>query len=91
MITKEEFENIATLARISKGEEEYLRFAEDLSRMVVFADKIKDVSTDDGDFFLVDRSAELREDRVEPSFERADILSNVSDSQDGYFLLRKRA
>lgn len=92
MITREEFENIALLSRLSTAECEYDRFAEDLSRMVQFADRIREVYFEETDFTAKETDVmSLREDVVEPSRERAEILSNAPCSQDGFFLLRKRA
>ncbi len=92
MITKKEFENIATLSRLSTDDGEYNRFCDDLSRMVEFADRIKEATADDT-AYPCDAKVEavLREDKVYPCTDREDILSNAPCSQDGFFLLRKRA
>lgn len=92
MITKDEFENIATLSRLSADDSEYNRFCEDLSRMVEFADRIKEAVTDDAQSsFETIAETYLREDTVHACTDRADILSNAPCCQDGYFILRKRA
>ena len=92
MITKEEFENIATLARLSADEREYNRLAPDLSAMVAFSDKIKETVLEESEDYTRNTGETLlREDEVKASCDFAEILSNAPCSQDDFFLLRKRA
>ena len=92
MITKEDFENIAMLSRLAVDEDAYPRFSEDLDCMVAFVDKIAEATEEIADFeedFV--RTTAFREDEVFPSASREEILRNAPCSQDGFFVLRKRA
>ena len=92
MITKEEFDSLATLSRLEVKDEDYPRFSEELSLMVAFADEIGKLCMEDEESFgRADTQTALREDEVAPSAGAEEILSNAPCSQDGYFLLRKRA
>lgn len=92
MITKEEFEKLATLSRLAVKDEDYPHFFEDLSQMVMFADKIRELSFEEDEHLHIDKlQTSLSEDVVLPGTRREDILKNAPCSQDGYFLLRKRA
>ena len=90
MVNKEELENIARLSGLGFSDD-YPRFLQDLSQMVLFADKIRAVSSDDFVEKQEITATSLRCDIAKPSADREEILKNAPCSQDGYFLLRKRA
>ncbi len=92
MITKEEIQNIAMLARLSVKEEEYPAVLRDLQQMTDFADivRLADISGCEQD---VQRHNEgfFAEDEVAPSCCREEILANAPLSDGEFFLVRKRA
>lgn len=92
MITKEEIENIALLAKLSVKEEELPSLLADLQQMTEFADIVRcaDLSGTDADVHS-EAESYAREDSAEPSFDRGQILSNAPLSDGEFFLVRKRA
>ncbi len=92
MITKEEIENIAMLAKLSVKEEEFSALLAQLQQMTEFADVVRcaDISGIEEDTQSIAGSF-VREDRVEPSFDRGQILSNAPAGDGEFFLVGKRA
>ncbi len=92
MITKEEIENIAMLAKLSVTQEEYPALISDLQQMIEFADAVRDAKLQsyesetqkEDECFLV-------QDEVSVSYERAELLVNAPLSDGEFFVVRKRA
>ncbi len=91
MVTHEEILNIAKLAKLFVKPEELDGLTKDMNEMIQFADTINSVSTDVSDFDNINGLSNVfREDVPNPSFDRDEILKNAKNSEDGYFLVRRR-
>jgi len=91
MVDKKEVEYVANLARIDIREEEKSRFANELSRILGYIDKLKELNVESiqptrGAFT---EENVLREDKAEEKDYSADILKNAPDSEDNHFKVPK--
>lgn len=92
MVTHEEIQKIARLAKLEVSEEELDRLTKDMNEIIGFADAISAADPGDTGFDSVSGiSNAFREDVVAPSYDREDILQNAPNREDGYFLVKKRA
>ncbi|MGI6702940.1 MAG: Asp-tRNA(Asn)/Glu-tRNA(Gln) amidotransferase subunit GatC [Clostridia bacterium] len=87
MITKEDVEYVAGLARLELTEEEKEEFAKTLGDILEYVQRLEDVDTGS-----VQTTAHIlplinvyREDEVEPSVDRERILANAPDTLNGCF------
>ncbi len=92
MITKEEIENIAMLAKLSVTLEEYPALVSDLQQMIGFADAVRcahinsnmaEAQEEDEGFFA--------QDEVCASYCKDELLANAPLSDGEFFVVRKRA
>ncbi len=91
MITEKDIMRIACLSKLEIKKEEVLYFIKELEELLTFADSLD---------FISDKSevapcpvdfSKLRADDVKVSLESSKILSNAQDTENGFFILRKRA
>ncbi len=91
MLTKKEVEKIAELARLGISEEEKGKFAEDLSLVLGYVNKLSEVNVEKvepmtGGTILEsvirkdDESKDIADDEM-----KADILNAAPDKENGYF------
>ena len=88
LVTNEEVKRIAELARLSLTEEEVSRYAEELSRILEFAESIKrvDTSTIAPTTHVLDLVDVWRADTPRPSLDRETVLAAAPASEDGCFV-----
>lgn len=86
-ITRQEVEHVASLARLSLGEAELEAFAEQLGKILQYADKLKELNTEG-----VPPTAHplpirnvFREDVARPSLPVEEALSNAPDRDGDFF------
>jgi aspartyl-tRNA(Asn)/glutamyl-tRNA(Gln) amidotransferase subunit C len=86
-ITLEEVRHIAQLARLRLTEEEERRYTEQLSAILDYAARLKEVDTSSvpPTASVLPLHAPLRPDVTRPSTPREAILANTSSSKDGMF------
>jgi aspartyl-tRNA(Asn)/glutamyl-tRNA(Gln) amidotransferase subunit C len=86
-ITIEEVRHIAQLARLRLTEEEEVRYTEQLSAILDYAARLRQIDTSavPPTASVLPLHAPLRADRVRPSTPREVILANTAASQDGMF------
>ena len=91
MITKEEIENIARLAKLYVKEEEFPSLISQLQQMTEFADTVK--NADVNGFVSTDTSPAQsgRADEVKESLPREQVLANAPLCDKEFFVVRKRA
>lgn len=91
-VTHEDVIQMARLSKLFIAESELDKLTEDMNQIIAFADTINAAATDDSDFDNINGLVNvLREDVVEPSYPREEILYNAESQEDGYFLVKKRA
>ena len=92
MVTHEDILKIAALAKLSVSPEELDGLTKDMNEIIGFADTVCTIGTDTSDFDNINRLSNVfREDIVQPSFDREEILKNAENREDGYFLVKRRA
>ena len=91
MITKKEVEKIAELARLGISEEEKGKFAEDLSLVLGYVDKLSEVNVEKVERMRGGRALEnvVRKDDdskdIATDEMKAEILNAAPDKENGYF------
>lgn len=91
MISKEDILKLAKLAKISIDDEELEHLTKEMDKIVDFADAINEADKLDIEFDNINGiSNAFREDIVDKSFDRTEILKNVDGGEDGFFAIRKR-
>ena len=88
-LTLEQVRHIARLARLRLTDEEERRYAEQLSAILAYAERLKRVETSDVPpaTGVQDLQAPLRPDTPRPSLPRERALANAPASADGMFLV----
>jgi aspartyl-tRNA(Asn)/glutamyl-tRNA(Gln) amidotransferase subunit C len=91
MIKKEMVEYIAKLAKIEINEEESKFLSSQLSKIIGYVDKLKEVDTKEVEPMRGLHSGKglTRPDQAEASPAREDILKNAPDSSDNFFKIPK--
>ena len=92
MITKEEIKKIASLAKINISDDELDNYSDQISKILEYMSTLNDVDTSKVDEFsnqLFGNSQLLREDTVEESLNRDDVLKLAPDSDGVYFKVPK--
>lgn len=92
MLSKEETEHIAGLARLGLGEEEIERYQKDLSSILDYIEKLKEVDTGDIKPFThpVEISNITRRDEVMPrnKEQTEKLIKLMPDQKDGYLKVK---
>jgi aspartyl-tRNA(Asn)/glutamyl-tRNA(Gln) amidotransferase subunit C len=87
ILSLEEVEHIAELARLALTDEEKARYREQLSAILDYANRLQAIDTDDipptASVLPVDTV--LRDDVSRPGTPRDDLLDNTADQADGMF------
>jgi aspartyl-tRNA(Asn)/glutamyl-tRNA(Gln) amidotransferase subunit C len=92
LVTHEDILKIAALAKLSVAPEELDGLTKDMNDIIGFADTVNTIGAESSDFDNINRLSNVfREDAVEPSFDREEILKNAESREDGYFLVKRRA
>jgi len=91
MVDKKSVERVVELARIKVTEEEKSSLSSQLSKIIDYIDKLKEVDVADTESMKdshVERNI-FREDKVNPFSLREEILNNSSSRQGDYFKVPK--
>ena len=91
MLSKEEIEHIAMLARLSLTEEEKELFGEQLSSILDYMEKLNELDTEhiEPTSHVLTLSNVMREDAPRDSIPREDALSNAPDRTDKFYRVPK--
>jgi aspartyl-tRNA(Asn)/glutamyl-tRNA(Gln) amidotransferase subunit C len=87
-VSIEEVKKIAELARLSLSEEEALRYAGELSRILEFAESIKSIDTSGvpPTTHVLEIADVWRADEPRPSIDRDAVMASAPKSEDGCFV-----
>jgi aspartyl-tRNA(Asn)/glutamyl-tRNA(Gln) amidotransferase subunit C len=87
MLTIEELEYIADVARLSLTDEEKEEMTKSINEMITYFDKLNNMETSNVEpmELITTESNVLREDIVVESYDREIILANASEHRNGYF------
>lgn len=91
MVTKEEVEKAANLARLNLDDGEAENYAGELNAILKHVDQLSEVDTEgvEPTFHAVDNNKGLREDVVVESLSNEEALKNAPDKGDGCFKVPK--
>lgn len=90
MVSKDQVREIAKLSKLYLHEEELETGAKEIESMIKFVNQMNDIEKiADIPEVSDDIANAFREDEVETSFSREEILSNVQGGKDGFFYLPK--
>ncbi len=92
MITKEEIKKIASLAKINISDDELDNYSDQISKILEYMSTLNNVDTSKVDEFsnqLFNSSQSLREDEIEGSLDRDEVLKLAPDSDGVYFKVPK--
>jgi len=89
-LTMAEVEHIAELAKLSLTDEEKTLYREQLSAILDYAAVLQQVDTSaiPPTATVLPLRNVMRDDIVEPSMPREDVLANAPDAHEGYFRVR---
>ena len=91
MITKEQVQHVAKLARLSLTENEVTLYTEQLSKILDYIDQLNEVKTEGIEPMTqpIPTVNVMREDIIKKQFERQDVLSNAPHEEYGFFRVPK--
>lgn len=91
MITTQDVENIALLARLEIQQEEINAYQNELSKILDFVDKIKQLNLQsiEPTSHILNIQNIFREDTTKNSFEREKVLQNAPQQKDGFIVVPK--
>lgn len=89
MVTREDVIHIADLAKLDFSEEELEKFADEFSKILEYVSHLREVDTEgiEPTFSISAKIQPLREDVVQPSLPKEEVLKNAPEEQYGYFKL----
>lgn len=90
MLSREEVEYIARLARVGLSEEEIEKFQVQLSDILKNFDILREVDTTDipPTAHVIEMENVIRDDKVTPSLPQDEVLANAPRQEDGYFRIK---
>jgi len=91
MITREQVEHVARLARLSLTEEEVELYTKQLSKILDYIDQLSEVNTNGVEPMTqpIPMVNVMREDIVKKQFERNELLKNAPQEEYGFFRVPK--
>ncbi len=89
-LSREEVQHIAKLARVGLSEEDVVRFQEQLSEILDYFRRLRQVNTDDvpPTAHTLPLHNVLRDDEPQPSLEKEEILANAPQRENDLFRVR---
>ena len=92
MINKKEIKKIASLAKIEIPDSDIELYSKQLSQILEYMSALNEVDTsndDDSSNDFLNNSDNIREDNIEPSLNREDVMKLAPDSDGVYFKVPK--
>jgi aspartyl-tRNA(Asn)/glutamyl-tRNA(Gln) amidotransferase subunit C len=91
MITKEQVEHVAKLARLSLTEEEVELYTKQLSKILDYIDQLNEVDTSGVEPMTqpIPKINVMRDDVVKKQFQREEMLKNAPHEEYGFFRVPK--
>lgn len=89
-VNNTDIEKIAKLSRLSFNDKETAEFAQQISGIISWVDKLNEVDTDDvTPMMAVDDKLRMRQDVINVQNETSDILQNCDDKQFDFYAVPK--
>tara|TARA_B100001142_G_scaffold258299_1_gene260140 strand:+ start:1897 stop:2193 length:297 start_codon:yes stop_codon:yes gene_type:complete len=92
MITKEEIKKIASLAKIDISNDELDTYSNQISKILEYMSVLEEVDTskvDDSSNSIIENNQFLREDKIEESLSRDEVMKLAPESDGVYFKVPK--
>lgn len=91
MITVQDVEHVAKLARLELTEEEKLKFTNQLGDVLKYVDQMNEVDTTGVEpmAHAIDFVNVMRDDAVKYEIEKEELMSNAPSEEDGFFKVPK--
>jgi len=91
MLTKQQVEHVAKLARLDLTEEEKELYTKQLSKILDYIDQLNEVNTEGIEPMTqpIPTVNVMREDIVKKQFDRSEVLSNAPHEEYGFFRVPK--
>ncbi|MBM7707898.1 Asp-tRNA(Asn)/Glu-tRNA(Gln) amidotransferase subunit GatC [Enterococcus lemanii] len=85
-ITENEVKHVANLAKLSFNEDELQEFTTQLGKIIEMVETLEEVDTTGVPFTsnVVETINVMREDVAQPGWDRAELMKNVPESEDGF-------
>ncbi len=89
-LTPEDVRHVAELAKLSLTDEEVVEYAEQLSDILAYAERLSEVDTSGipPTPFVLPLASVMREDEPEPGLTNEEALANAPDAADGFFRVK---
>jgi aspartyl-tRNA(Asn)/glutamyl-tRNA(Gln) amidotransferase subunit C len=89
-LTPEDVRHVAELAKLSLTDEEVVEYAEQLSAILAYAERLSEVDTSGipPTPFVLPLASVMREDEPEPGLTNEEALANAPDAADGFFRVK---
>ena len=89
MVTKEDIEYVAKLAKLKLSEEEKEKFIPQMGDIINFANKISELDTENVEptQHILETHNVFRKDEVVPSYKREDIIKNAPEKEAGCIIV----
>jgi aspartyl-tRNA(Asn)/glutamyl-tRNA(Gln) amidotransferase subunit C len=90
-VTVKDVEYVSELARLKFSEDKLNMFTHDLNDILGYVNKLSELDTDNVEISVNPVYIEnaFREDELEESLDREEVLKNAPERQDGYFKVPK--
>lgn len=90
-ISQEQLKAIASLARLNLTDKEKERLVYEMEEIIEFADQLAEIDTAEVEptAYPIPIKNVFRQDRVEKSFDREDMLKNAPSCENGYIKVPK--
>lgn len=90
ILTREQVEHIAELAKLALTDEEIERYRQQLSAILEYAQRLQELDTEaiPPTASVLALQNVMRPDEVRPSMPREEVLANAPDVQDGQFRVK---
>ena len=92
MITKEEIKKIASLSKIDISNDELDNYSNQISKILEYMSVLEEVDTskvDDASNSIIENNQFLREDKIEESLSRDEVMKLAPESDGVYFKVPK--
>ena len=89
-LTPEEVRHVAELAKLRLTDEEVAQYAEQLSDILAYAERLQEVDTSSvpPTPYVLPLTNVMREDEPAPCLSNEEALANAPDSENGFFRVR---
>ena len=89
MVSKEDIEYVAKLAKLSLTDDEKEKFVPQLGDIINFANKISELNTDNVQptQHILETNNVFRKDEIIPSYKREEILKNAPEKEAGCIIV----